>query len=157
MENNGQISPSKPNLNINFETKNNDNNILNLLKKFQNVEKLDTFFHAIFQEDNAPYILINTNLCRRPLKLLIDTGASLSIISNEIISKNSITKNCQINLYGLNGKEKSIQTNGIINGTLFMEKQYLNVNFHIVDKKYTGKSDGFLGYDFYRHIKHIST
>lgn len=134
--------------NINFCTENNDNSILDILKSFQKTKNVGTIYQKIFHENGAPYIFIKTNLSDRPLKLLIDTGASLSLISNEIISDNTHKKNCQINLYGLIGKEMSIRTHGMINGNLIMQNQLLDTTFHIVDKKYSGPGDGYLGYDF---------
>lgn len=135
-------------LNINFHTKNNDNSILNILKSLQKIQNVNEIQHKIFQENNAPYILIQTNLCYRPLKFLIDTGASLSLLSNEIISKKSYKRNCKINLYGLVGKEMPIRTKGTIDTLLTLDNQSINTTFHVVDKKFSGPGDGYLGYDF---------
>lgn len=148
MEESGQFIPSKKLLNINFRTKNNNDKILNTLKGLQKTQNVGTIHHQIFHENNAPFILIKTNLCHRPLKFLIDTGASLSLISNEIIPKNIYKKDWKINLYGLMGKEMPIRTKGTINTILNLDGQNINTLFHVVDGKFSGPGDGYLGYDF---------
>lgn len=136
------------NFNINFHKKNNDHSILNILKGFQKIQNVKSFQHKIFQENNAPFILIQTNLCQRPLKILIDTGASLSLLSNKVVSKKLYKKNCRLNLYGLMGKEMPIRTKGTVDVLLTFNEQNINTTFHVVDKQFSGPGDGYLGYDF---------
>lgn len=93
-------------------------------------------------------MVLKSNLCERPIKLLVDTGASLSLISRDLVKKDTYKKDIQINLYGLVGKEASIQTEGITYAILCLGNQLLDTTFHIVDKKYAGPGDGYLGYDF---------
>lgn len=126
MENTGQTFPSKMQFNINFCTENNDNSILDILKSFQKIKNVSTIHHKIFHENDAPYLIIKKKLCNRPLKLLIDTGASLSLISNETNSNKITKRDCQINLYGLIGKEMPIRTEGIINKKLIYAESISN-------------------------------
>lgn len=79
---------------------------------------------------------------------MTDTGASLSLISNEIISKKYYKRDYKINLYGLMGKEMPIRTKGMVDITLILDNQNIETIFHVVDKKNSGPGDGYLGYDF---------
>lgn len=80
-------------LNINFRTHENENKLLDVLKNFQNKFKFNGCLeHEIFHENGVPYISVKTNLCERPLKFLIDTGASLSLISKNFNTRDSIPK-----------------------------------------------------------------
>lgn len=136
-------------LNINFKTNQNEKHTLNLLKCFQSgIKYRGSLEHEIFYENGAPYISIESNLCERPLKLLVDTGASLSLISKELVKGDTYKREIQINLYGLVGKEVSIQTEGITYAILRVGNQFLDTTFHIINGKYTGHGDGYLGYDF---------
>lgn len=84
----GQVVPSEfKNLSVNFRTLENDKNVLDLLKKLQNVNSnVSNIRQTILQENGAPYVLLSTNLIERPIKLLIDTGASLSLIASDLVS-----------------------------------------------------------------------
>lgn len=104
--------------------------------------------HEIFSENGAPYILLETNLSERPLKLLVDTGASISLLASDLIYKNIKKANYIINLYGIVGKDVSIQTEGFVQGILSVSGCWLGTTLHLVDRKYSGPADGYLGYDF---------
>lgn len=65
-------------------------------------------------EDHASDILININVINKPVKLLIDTGASLSIIAKDLISNKIKKKDFRINLFGILEKERSIATDGSV-------------------------------------------
>lgn len=93
-------------------------------------------------------MFVKSNLCDKPLKLLIDTGAGLSLISKNALKEGTYKKDFQINLYGLIGKEISIQTEGITYAILNMGGQFLDTTFHIIEEEYTGPGDGYLGFDF---------
>lgn len=74
------LNISSPNINmtVNFRTSDNSEDILEVLKKFQftSREKNNNeckVTNEIFNENGAAYILLKTNFCERPLKLLIDT------------------------------------------------------------------------------------
>lgn len=136
-------------LNINFRTNENTTQTLELLKSFQNGIKYKGLLQQeIINENGAPYLMIKTNLCERPLKFLIDTGASISLIAKDLTEENTLKKNCCINLYGLVGKEICVRTEGIIHTVLSIGNQFLDMTFHVIERKYAGPGDGYLGFDF---------
>lgn len=136
-------------LNINFRANENSKQTLEILKSFQcGIKYCSSLQHKIINENGAPYLIVKTNLCERPLKFLIDTGASLSLIANDLIGESILRKKYFINLYGLVGKEISVSTEGIIYAILTLGNQYLDMTFHVIDRKYAGPGDGYLGYDF---------
>lgn len=162
MECGGQhISSTDPNMTINFRTSDNNEEILKILKNFQFIsrEKNNTqsrIISNIFNENGAAYILLKSNFCERPLKLLIDTGASITLLANDIIPKNLNVINYIIKLFGV-VRDISIETCGMMNATFDIDDKKLETVLHLVDRKYAGPADGYLGYDFYRHIKQLLT
>lgn len=90
-------------MSINFRTTDND---VQTLKAIQNIqlnnisnielhenndinEQIDTMEYEIHNEKGAAFIYLKTNLTDRPIKLLVDTGASVSILADDMIT-NSI-------------------------------------------------------------------
>lgn len=147
------VSSVISNININFRTSENDQNILKALKDFQKTAQNQTvetkeISQKIFNENGAPFIQIKSNLNERPLKLLIDTGAAITILASDLVSKDVNRINYIVNLYGIVGKDVSIKTEGIVSGSINMNDQHLGAIMHLVDRKFSGPADGYLGYDF---------
>lgn len=153
MEQSGQFVPSNSHIYINFRTANNESKIpqeiMNKPKIFRtNFKKNNIIEHEILTGKGMPFILLKTNLCERPLKLFIDTGATISIISDDVIENEINKQNYIINVLGLNDKNNTITTQGIIHSIFFMNDVLLGTNLHIVDRKYLKSGDGYLGLDF---------
>lgn len=146
------VSSQIAHLTVNFRTTDNDERILYALKSFQNVsqQKCDNveINHKIYNENGAPFIYLHTNLSERPIKLLIDTGASITILAEDIVPKNISRVDYVVNLYGIIGKDVSVKTEGIVIGILEMGKQLISTTMHLVNRKFAGAADGYLGYDF---------
>lgn len=147
-------------ISINYRTSDNDWKTLNLIKSFQRIYNTVACYHndgvlthKIFSENGAPFIYLKTSLIDRPLKLLVDTGASISLIATDVINKNIRITKYIVNLYGVIGKEVSIQTHGMIHGVLAINGRLLGTTLHLVDRKFTGPADGILGYDFLSFYK----
>lgn len=92
----GQFEPSiHQNLNINFRISDNDYHTIRQLLNIQenniyhtlNDNTLNKIEIEIFTENRVPYVILNTNLCDRPLKFPIDTGAAISLVANNSIGK----------------------------------------------------------------------
>lgn len=113
------ISSTKNNISINFRASKNTQKSLNILKNIQiqahEIENTDNqvLNHKIINENGAAYIYFETNFSKRPLKLMVDTGASITILANDMIeSKNNIL-NYIVKLYGIVGGV-SVQSTGLI-------------------------------------------
>lgn len=153
MKQEGRLVSSGPPLNLNFRCSSNDAKALKLIKSLQTKNEIKkgknyTIYHDIFHENGAPYVLLKTNLCKRPIKLLVDTGASVSLVASDLITEEINKQNYSINLYGLIGKDVSIQTEGLIYGIFSINDRLLGTTLHLVNRKYAGPADGYLGYDF---------
>lgn len=151
MEYDGQhISSEMSNIAINFKRMKNDDEIQNILKQIQyfSISKRELLTHKIFYEDNASFILFELNNINGPLKMLIDTGASISLISSDSVPNDIKIENYKINLFGITGKEKSISTSGLIYSLAKIDDCMLGTTLHIIDKKHLGNADGILGFDF---------
>lgn len=150
----GQNDSSKsPDLTVNFRTTKNDEKTLKILKMLQIASKKENgsnepLRHKIFTENGAPYLNVSTNLYDRPLKFLIDTGASISLISSDALHKETSKIDYVVNLYGIMGKDVSVKTEGMVNGILSFDGHFLGTTLHVVDKRFAGPADGYIGFDF---------
>lgn len=147
----GLASPSITNLRINFRTAQNEPNILQKLYNKPSILKISSntiVEHKFFFEKGAPFILLNTNLCERPLKMLIDTGAAVSIVASDAIKQDIHKTNYFFSLFGIAGKDVSVTTEGMVHGIFDFNDTFLGSTLHLVDRKYTSTGDGYLGFDF---------
>lgn len=148
----GQLFSSKiPDITVNFRTSENNENILNTLRDFQILKddknnNLDEIEHDIFNEEGAMFILLKSNLRERPTKLLIDTGASISLLAKDVIPNETHIMNYIVNLYGIVGKDASIKTLGMVHGSFLIGNNLLETTLHLVDTKYAGPADGYLDF-----------
>lgn len=149
----GHFAPSISNISINFRTGDNKEEVLQKLYinpqiLQNNFENNETIKHEIFYERGAPFIKLQTNLCEMPIKLLIDTGAAVSIVADDVINTNIQKTNYFLTLFGIVGSDVSVTTKGIINGIFRMNGTHLGTTRHLVDRKHAGSGDGYLGFDF---------
>lgn len=154
MEYLGQTVSSNLNDFINFRSAENNTDISHkinykpvILQKNSIEEEI--IEQKIFSEGGMPFILLTTNLCERPIKLFIHTGAAVSIIANDVIkNENIIVNHYTLNLIAINGNYDSITTQGMVNSKFSISNTILKTKLHIVDRKYAGPGDGYLGFDF---------
>lgn len=146
-------------MSINFRVSENNLQTINKLKNLQKIyfntykdkEKIE---HEIFSENGAAYAHVQTNLSDRPLKLMIDTGASISLIAIDIVSNKARILDFSVKLSGIIN-EISVDTKGLVQGVLKMGDCFLGTVFHLVDRVHAGPADGYLGYDFLKSYKAI--
>lgn len=153
MEQLGQDVSSNSNISINFRLGENITDISQKIKNEPEISQINSNTKEIieqkmFAENGMPYILLETNLCARPIKLFIDTGATVSIIANDVVKNEVIKENYILNLFGIAGKEDSVNTQGMLHGIFSMDNTSLKTKLHLIDRKYVGPGDGYLGFDF---------
>lgn len=85
---------------------------------------------------------------------MIDTGASITILANDILKGNINILNYIVKLYGI-VEGVSVQSTGLVQGVVEMDDCFLGTAFHLVDRKHAGPADGYLGYDFLMPYKTI--
>lgn len=160
MECDGQhISSTTPHMTINFRTSDNNEEILKIPNNFQIISKGKNTIQCkitskIFNENGAAYILLKSNFCDRPLKLLIDTGASITLLANDLAPNNVNIINYTIKLSGV-VRDISIETCGMLHATFDLNGNKLETVLHLVDRKHSGPADGYLGYDILSTYKTI--
>lgn len=151
MECEGQHISSTFNVNsINLDkTKNNDEQ-KQVIESFQNffVDKFENISGDILVENLAPYIILKTNSIDGPIKLLMDTGASVSIISSRFISPNTELQNFRCKLFGLSSNGEGILSMGILHTNTIINGVSLGLSLNVIDQKCLGSIDGILGFDF---------
>lgn len=114
-------------------------------------QKLKIIKTKIYNNDGAPYIIAKTNLCYRPLKFLLDSGAAVSLLNINILENVDLLNNIidhNVNIFGILGENEKVRTFGMISGILFMGEQYLGTIFYLVSERYFSDSDGIIGWDF---------
>jgi len=94
---------------------------------------------------SSNYINIKINQNTK-IKLLIDTGADISLIKKDIIPENLLFENdiCRIN--GISDKE--IISLGVSNLTLYLEDQKFKHKFYVINEEINLNTDGIIGRDF---------
>lgn len=154
MEYGGQHKPSQL-MSINMNMKENDEDKLKLLREMQNfhIDTYKTLTESIFIEGNSPFIYLHTNLTNRPLKMLLDTGASLSIINRDSIGIEPNLRDLKLHLYGIGGKERGIETLGIIDAEIKINGCKIKASLHVIEADTLNLADGILGFDFLQLYK----
>lgn len=147
MDSLGQDTPSQI-LKVKFRTDKNSKKIMNILKNLHKSEEKMGLTCKIVQENDSIFIIIKTDLTIRPIKLLIDTGASISLIATDVVLSNIQKLNFIVDLWGITGTNNTIKTLGVINGHSEFCNQRFGITLHTINRKYAGVADGYLGYDF---------
>lgn len=145
------VSSTNKILSINIKRNEKDRNQTAMILHMRNlyIENAQTITENIITENSAPYILLKTNLTEGPIKMLIDTGANISIISSkQITNKNIKIANIKYNLMGFNSSNEGITTMGLVTTIATMGQSNLDIPLHVVNESCMGKIDGLLGFDF---------
>lgn len=117
MNQNGINDSSSKTFSINFRTINNKIDTLKKLNKLQILEdkcQNDAIRINFFSEHNAPIVMLKTNLSENLLKFLIDTGAAVSLIAENVIPLTIEKTKFTVNIFGIMGKTTYVKTRGII-------------------------------------------
>lgn len=147
----GQHVSSSPRIkSIDIDCSKNSSEQDHLIHSLQNfyIDKFENISQDISIENRALYINLQTNSIERPIKMLIDTGASVSIISSKLISPKAELQNIRCRLYGLGSSKDGIITEGLLHTNTIISEISLGLSLHVVDQKYLGPMDGILGFDF---------
>lgn len=101
-------------------------------------------------ESDLDYIILQSPSSKCPdktLKLLIDNGASISLIKEASLSNYSLTNSTPIVLTGLS-REASVYTKGETNLEFNIDEKTLKSNFQLIDNHTNIPFDGLIGRDF---------
>lgn len=97
------------------------------------------------------YVELMTEFTDKPIRLLVDTGASISLISENVVRADAKLRNLNVKLFGFSSKDHCVDSSKAVDGFINMSdnpNSKIGATFHIVPAKYTGEADGFLGADF---------
>lgn len=135
---------------IEFKNFNNSPDQHLLINSLQNffVDKYENISHDITIENYAPFITLKTTSIDGPIKMMIDTGASVSIISSRIIPPEKELQNIKCRLFGLGSSTDGILSMGLLHTNTIINGVSLGLSLHVIDQKFLGRIDGFLGFDF---------
>lgn len=77
---------------------------------------------------------------------MIDTGATITVLASDVVSEKVNKINYIVNLFGLTGKDNAVKTEGMVHGLIIFGGQPLGASFHLIERKYCGQADGYLGF-----------
>lgn len=99
-------------------------------------------------ENRSAYWVITTNFTTRPVKLLLDSGAQITLIAKELFTKELSTSE-RYTLSGFNSRAEPGTTNGFYDGEYITKNgTHWPARVHAVDRDFAGPFDGYLGMDF---------
>lgn len=96
-----------------------------------------------------------TNVTKRPIKLIVDTGSQISIIAEDTIREGVKIEPTTFNLIGITGSEHAIATLGDVKAQLTFGSEEVPDQLTMVERRYAGTHDGYLGYEFLKKHKAI--
>lgn len=105
--------------------------------------------NKIFKINNnlTNFIVLLTNVSKRPLTFLIDSGADISVINIKSFEFNlDISKEKFCTISGIT--ENSTSSLGTMNLDLYIEDDCINQEFQVVDENFSLITDGILGRNF---------
>lgn len=105
--------------------------------------------NPIIIENSDITLSVEISICKKPVKLLVDTGAHASILSSKLILSNVLyypdVKYC---LVGINGPGNTVKTHGAAYGNITLCGVKLKHQFQIAGDDIYLNYDGILGLDF---------
>lgn len=96
------------------------------------------------------FITLKLEMCDKSCTLIVDTGADISLIKENILQKSTnIYTNHKCIINGVTSGK--IETIGISHTNILMNGVKIPLNFQVVDKEFPIATDGILGRDFLAH------
>lgn len=97
-------------------------------------------------------IKFSMSVANRPVKFLIDSGSSISLINQNLVKSEAyVLTNKKIEIIGATGH--SATTVAMVNSEILIENKNINHDFHIYDRELELNTDGILGWDFLKKFK----
>lgn len=112
-----------------------------------------SIYEIVTRKRFLPYIKIHTSVNRKPLIFLVDSGASICVLSKKQINDFTQLQNSSIRVKGIDTQKETLKSIGCLNVLLtFNEKLEIAHTFHIfdnIDLPY----DGIIGNDLFMQHK----
>jgi hypothetical protein len=94
-------------------------------------------------------ILISTENSEKPVNLILDTAAQVSILKKSMFNPNTIVyTNEKISISGITKQE--ISTYGVVKDKFFLDNEEILLDFHVVKDDFDIEADGILGLTFFK-------
>lgn len=143
-------SRSKPSLSTTQNNQNksypNSNSSLNTSKDHMPIFETSVYKYKV----SLPFTKLITEYSPKPLNLLIDTGASVSIVKLScLINKPNLSQEI-IKLKGINDSESCCESLGAFDLKFKLCKETYEHKFHVINDDINLKYDGIIGTDFLR-------
>lgn len=111
--------------------------------EFHQVENDQLSLKMYYSE--RPFTYIKSNITKFCTKMLIDTGAALTLISSDLIKAGTIVDTTdKIELFGISGYEKFITTIGSVQAKL---NNAVDIKMFLLDRRYMRNLDIIFGFD----------
>lgn len=118
--------------------------------------KLIKIVDNVFKENNDLTISLSISICKRPVKLLVDTGAHATMLKSSVIKSNILYyPQIRYAMVGINGPKNPVMTHGAAYGNIVMCGIQLKTQIQIADEQMHLNYDGILGLDFLLEYKTI--
>ncbi|XP_031625653.1 uncharacterized protein LOC116342279 [Contarinia nasturtii] len=100
-------------------------------------------------ENCKPFIILWSNITIKPVKLMIDTGATLTVVASDLVNPDVLDTSDRVSIYGIAGPDAKMETLGVAHSILsFSDHKKVDIEIHAIDKKYIrGLYDGYFGND----------
>lgn len=121
---------------------------LPVVNKIRNLNQEKTIILNIKEENEAITWTVTTNVTIKPIKLIIDTGSQVTLIAEDLIKQNVVIGPPEFYITGISGRECRVSTAGSVDAMYLCEQGTLSDNFNLIDRRYTGNYDGYLGMKF---------
>lgn len=93
------------------------------------------------------FVILHLEMCNKPCILIVDTGADISIIKENILNpKQNIYPKRKCTINGIT--EGKLESVGLTYTNIVMNDVQIPINFQVVPKEFPICTDGILGRDF---------
>ena len=120
-----------------------------------NIDRKNDLIHNIILKEkiwlhnNEMKINLNLSIAKRQLTMIIDTGANLTIVSEEVIKDGTLyCPEMKCSFSGINGIDHKFTTKGLTSGIFKINNYNLEHNIQVVDTSMKLNSDGIISVDF---------
>ncbi|XP_031625654.1 uncharacterized protein LOC116342280 [Contarinia nasturtii] len=98
-------------------------------------------------EGRSTFVTLSSNITTRPLKLLIDCGATLSLVASDVIKPGAVDESHREIVYGCENRD--IETLGLAHVMISLKgNRNIDIQMHVMNRtNIRPNCDGYLGFD----------
>lgn len=124
----------------------------NIRSSEQNIQTIDSIQTKIHLNNEEATINLSLSISNQPVKFLIDSGSSISLINSKFIKDNiNLNQNKKIEIIGATGH--SALTLAVVHTEISIGNCTFKHDFHVYGNDISINSGGILGWDFLKKFK----